>query len=231
MSFEHRLATIAEARSLDGSNLQGATQFVDHERGQSFAFDILSDDEERTALLGNLLENRQEVLHVRADLLLVEEDHDVFEDRLHALGIGDEVGREVAAVELHAFDDFQLGFQTLGFFDRDDAVFADLVHGLGDDGADLFVVVGGNGSDVGDLTGALDGNGQLVDSFDGCSNGEFDAALELHRVGASGDVLGALAKDGLCEHSGRGGAVAGDVRGLAEATSRTIWAPMFSRLS
>ncbi len=34
-------------------------------------------------------------------------------------------GREVAAVELHAFDDIDVGFEALAFFDGDDAVFAD----------------------------------------------------------------------------------------------------------
>src|SRR4029077_8488030 len=38
--------------------------------------------------------------------------------------------------------------------------------------------------------------------------------LILHRVGAGGDVLGALAVDRLGEHRRGGGAVAGDVRGL-----------------
>jgi hypothetical protein len=47
------------------------------------------------------------------------------------------------------------------------------------------------------------------------------------RVGAGGHVAETFAVDGLGEHGGGGGAVAGDVGGL-EATSLTIWAPMFS---
>src|SRR5262249_28121529 len=35
---EHGFAAVAEARSLDGANLQGAAQFVDHQRRQRFAF-------------------------------------------------------------------------------------------------------------------------------------------------------------------------------------------------
>src|SRR5690606_16396804 len=42
-----------------------------------------------------------------------------------------------------------------------------------------------------------------------------DAALEAHRVVARGDVAGALAEDGLGQHGGCGGAVTGDVGGLA----------------
>src|SRR6266852_2112841 len=41
-----------------------------------------------------------------------------------------------------------------------------------------------------------------------------DAALQIHRVHAGGDELEAFVADRLCEHRGRRGAVAGDVRGL-----------------
>src|SRR5690606_14818392 len=46
---EHGLAAVTEARSLDGHGLEGAADLVDHERGQSLAVDVLSDDEERLA--------------------------------------------------------------------------------------------------------------------------------------------------------------------------------------
>ena len=38
---------------------------------------------------------------------------------LHALGVGHEVGREVAAVELHALDHVERGLHALGLFDGD----------------------------------------------------------------------------------------------------------------
>ncbi len=134
-------------------------------------------------------------------------------DHFHALGVGDEVGGEIAAVELHALDNLEGGVETLGLFNRDHAVFADLLHGLADDVADFRVGVGGDGADMGDGV-ALDGLGQRVDGLDGLGGGLVDAALELHGVGAGGDVLDALAVDGLGQHGGGGGAVAGDVGGL-----------------
>ena len=70
-------------------------------------------------------------------------------------GIGDEVWAEVAAVELHTFDDLELSLQALGLFDGDDAVHTDLAHGLGKDAADFLVAVGGDGTDGGDLSGVL----------------------------------------------------------------------------
>ena len=78
------------------------------------------------------------------DLLLVHQDVGVFEHALHRVRIGDEVGGQVAAVELHAFDPFDFGLQALAFVDGDDAVLADLFHRVGQQIADLAIVVGGD---------------------------------------------------------------------------------------
>src|SRR6185369_10579237 len=88
--FEHGLAAIAEARRLDAGNVERAAELVDDERSECFAFDVFRDDEQGLALTGNLLEDREEVLH-RRDLLLVDEDLGVLEDDFHALRIRDEV--------------------------------------------------------------------------------------------------------------------------------------------
>src|SRR5690606_42025950 len=53
----------------------------------------------------------------RGQLLLVEQDERLLEDGLHLVRVGDEVGRQVAAVELHALDDVDGGFGGLGFFE------------------------------------------------------------------------------------------------------------------
>ena len=71
----------------------------------------------------------------------------------HLVGVGDEVGREIAAVELHALDHVELGLEALGLLDRDHALVADLLHGLGDHVADRLLAVGGDGADLGDLPG------------------------------------------------------------------------------
>ena len=148
--LEHGLAAIAEARRLDGRDLEAAAQLVDDERGQRLALDVLGDDEQRLARLHHGLEHRQHGLQAR-ELLLVDQDVRALELRHHLVGVGDEVGREVAAIELHALDDVELGLEALALLDRDDALVADLLHGLGDLGADLDVAVGGDGADLGDL--------------------------------------------------------------------------------
>jgi hypothetical protein len=71
-----------------------------------------------------------------ADLAVDEEDERVLEDRLLALGVGDEVRRQVALVELHALGELELHAEGVRLLDGHHAVLADLVDGVGDDRAD-----------------------------------------------------------------------------------------------
>ena len=76
------------------------------------------------------------------------EDVGVLKLGQHLLGVGDEIGREIAAVELHALDDVELSLEALGLFDRDHAFVADLLHRVGDHLADRLVAVGGDRADL-----------------------------------------------------------------------------------
>src|ERR1700682_1686630 len=201
--LQHRLAAIAEARSLDGGNLEAATQTVDDEGGESFAFDVFRDDDQRLGGLPHGFQERKQFVQ-GGELLLVDQDVGVVEFDAHLVGVGDEVGRDVAAVELHAFDDVEFGFARLGVFNRDDALVADLLHGVGEELADFRVAVGRDGADLGDflvrghLLGVLDEIGDH--GFDS----QIDTALQIHRVHAGGNRLGAFTDDRRGQH-GRGG--------------------------
>ena len=100
--------------------------------------------------LHDRLEDRKHRLKVR-QLLLVDEDVWVGQLDLHLLRVGDEVRRQIAAVELHAFDDVELELEALGFLDRDHAFLADLFHRFGDLLADDGVAVGGDAADLADF--------------------------------------------------------------------------------
>ena len=71
--LQHGLAAIAEARRLDGRDLEAAAQLVDDERRQRLALDLLGDDQQRLAGLHHRLEQRQHRLQA-GELLLVDED-------------------------------------------------------------------------------------------------------------------------------------------------------------
>ena len=80
--------------------------------------------------------------------------------------------------------------------------------------ADFLVAVGGNRADLGDLGVRGDLLGVLLEVLDDGFDREIDAALEIHRVHAGGDGLGAFLDDRGREHRRGGGAVASDVGGL-----------------
>src|SRR3954453_2958893 len=208
--LQHGLAAIAEARSLDGRDLQTTAQTVHDKRGQSLAFDVFRDDDQRLAGLHHGFAQRQQFVQV-GELLLVDQDVGVVEFNAHLVGVGDEVGRDVATVELHAFDDVEFGLERLGFFNRDDALVADLLHSVGEELADLRIAIGRDGADLGyflvrgDLLGVLDEVG------DHGFHSQVDTALQVHRVHAGGNRLGAFAHNGCGQHGRGGGAVASSV--------------------
>ncbi len=63
MSSSIALRRSPKPGALTAATFKRAAQLVDDEGREGFAFDIFSDDEQRTAHLGNLLEDRQQVAH------------------------------------------------------------------------------------------------------------------------------------------------------------------------
>jgi len=187
--------------------------FVDDQRRQRLAVDLFADDEDGFAGVQHLLQDRHQIL-VAADFLLVDQDVGVFQVALHLLHVGDEVGRQVAAIELHAFDELVAGFQGLAFLNGDDAVLADLVHRLGDDASDFLVVIAGDRGHGLELLFLFDLDARLLEAFDDVFDGLLDAAFHEHGVAAGHDRTQPFVEDGLGQHRGGGGAVAGDVAGL-----------------
>src|SRR3546814_14032351 len=89
------------------------------------------------------LQQRNEGLQV-GQLLLVDENIGVLELDLELLGVGHEIGREIAAIELHALDRFELGREALRLLDCDDALIADLLHGSSENAADFSIARSAN---------------------------------------------------------------------------------------
>ena len=210
--LHHRLAAVTEGRGLDRGDVEGAADLVDDQRGERLAVDVLGEDEERLAGPDDLLEHREELLD-RGDLALVEKDVGVVEDGFHRLRVGDEVGRDVALVELHALGELELGAHGVGLLDRDHAVLADLVEGLGEQVADVAVTARDRGDGRHVLAG-LDLAGGLAQGVADGLGRCVHAALETHRVGAGRDGTEALVDHGLGQDGGGGGAVTSDVVGL-----------------
>jgi hypothetical protein len=141
----------------------------------------------RLARLHHLLQNGDQIVD-RSDLLVGDQDVGVLDHGFLAVGIGDEVGGDVALVELHPLGELQLEPEGLALLDGDDPVLAHPVHRVGDDLADRVVVVRRDRRHMGDLLGGLDVAGHLTDCLDRHIDGLLDAPLQLHRVGAGGHL-------------------------------------------
>ena len=144
----------------------------------------------------------------------MDEDKGVLKLGHHLLGVGDEIGREVTAVELHPLDDVEFGFGGLGLLDRDHPLVADLFHRLGDHLADRLVAIGRDRADLGDLVGGVHLLGAVLDVFDDGGRRDIDASLEVHRIHPGGDELEALLDHRGGQHRRGGRAVTGIVTGL-----------------
>jgi len=146
--IQHFLASIAKAGRLDCGHVNRATQFIDHQRCQSFAFNIFCDNQNRLTQFGDLFQDRQQVSHRRNFLLAYQNDW-ILEDGFHLFGVRDEVGRQIAAIKLHTFDKFQIRFHRLSIFDCYYAIFADFFHRLRNKFADGGVAICRDRTDLG----------------------------------------------------------------------------------
>ncbi len=127
----------------------------------------------------------------------MQQDDRVFQLDSHLVGVGDEVRGQVTAVELHAFNNIGLCFQTFVLFDGDHTFVADFLHRVRDLTADFFLAVCRDGADLGNFVAVVDRARCCFDRFDDSGGRHVDAALQVHRVHASGNRFHAFFNDGL----------------------------------
>ncbi len=138
--LEHGLAAITKARGFDSDDIQDAADLVQNQGCDCFAVNIFSDDDDiALANLHHFFQQGNDIVGCR-DFLVIDQDIGVVNFGDHVFGIGDEIGADIAAVKLHTFHVFGLEFECFGFFHGDDAVFADFVHHVCDQGANLLVL-------------------------------------------------------------------------------------------
>jgi hypothetical protein len=223
------LAAVAEARRLDGADVEHALEAVDHERRERFALDVLGDHDQGLARARRGLEDRQEFAHVR-DLAVVDEDQRIRELGRQLGEVGREVRREVALVEGHALDDLDLGLEPGVLLDRDHALVADLLERAGEHLADARVVVRGERADVRLLGARLHLARLRADRLDRGRDRLIDPVAQLDRAHSRGDVLQAFVEDRRGEHRRGRRAVAGDVVRLVRDLEHELRAHVLERV-
>src|SRR5580704_8371048 len=186
--LQHNFTTTTEARRLDGGDFHDAADRVDDQRGERLAFHIFRDDQQLTAALRNGFQQGEQFTNV-GDLLVDQKNQRLVELGALALLIVDEVRGEVAAIELHAFDHFELVLEARTFFNRDHAFLADLRHRIRNGLADALVGVRGDRADLRNRLRIFAGLGELLQLL-GCRTDRLvNTALQVHRVDAVRDGL------------------------------------------
>ncbi len=175
--LQHRVAALSERRGFDRHRGEGAAGTVDDQGRQRLRLDVLGNDQERTSRAHDQLEAGQQVGDCR-DLGISDQNSRVGQHGLHVLQIGDEMRGDVSAVELHAFDDLDLGVDAGAVLDGDDALLAHLVEGVGNHRAD-HGVAGADRGHAEDVIAALDGVRARANRRDGRVARRHHAAPQL----------------------------------------------------
>ena len=136
--MQHCFATITKTWCLHRNALECAANLVDHQRCQCFTFDIFSNDDQLLARLHYLFEHRNQVAHV-GYFARVQQDVAIINNCFHAVGVGDEIWRDVTLVETHSFNEVHFHAKGLALFNGDHSVFAHLVDGFRNHLADFFI--------------------------------------------------------------------------------------------
>ena len=143
-------------------------------------------------------------------------DEDIWVVQLdrHFLGVGDEIWRQVTTVKLHTFDNFELAFTALSFFDGDNAFLADLLHGICNHLTDFSFTICRDRTDLCDFRRTSNWLRTLYKVSNNRVYRSVDAALQVHWVHARCNRLHAFANDRLRQNCCSGRAVTGNVVGL-----------------
>ncbi len=130
----------------------------------------------------------------------MQQDVDIFEDGFLRIGVGHEVGRDIALVELHTFDHAQLVFHSFAFFDFDNTLFADLIDCISQDFADLWVVVCADSCYFCNIAVAFHVDTGRLDEFSYDLSCFIYSTLDGHRVYPRGYMFQALEIDCLSQN-------------------------------
>ena len=203
MSSSMAPPAVAISRGFHGDARQHAANLVHDERRQRVAFDLVGHHHQRFPALGDLLEHRQQIVH-RRNLLLVDEDERILDDRAHLFRIGDEVRREVAAVESHPFDHFDRRFGAFRLLHRRRAFRADAFESVRHHLANRRVVVRGQRRHLGALCVIRHRPREFLQARDDRDQRSIEAALQIDRARARRDVPHAFGEDrGRQQRGGR----------------------------
>ena len=157
----------------------------------------------------------------------MQQNQRIFQLSRHFIGIGDEVRRQITAIKLHAFNHVQFAFKAFGFFHRNHAFIADLIHRFGNHRTNFGFAIG---RDCADLRNFLIGFHffRALFNIGQCRSGSLvDTAFQIHRVHSGGNRFVTFADNRLCQNGCGCGAVTGHIIGARSHFADHLCAHIF----
>ena len=195
--LQHSLATIPESGSLYGNGFKCTAQLVDYESCQGFAFYIFGNNQKFLTGLYYFFQGRQHFLN-GCDFTIRYHNIRFGHNGFHLIRIRYHVRRNIPAIELHTFYNGQLRTHGFRFFNRNNAVFTDLFHSIGNQAA-YFFISRGNGSDLCNGFFIVDFNSTLLNFFYQAFDSLFYTAFQNHRIGTGCNITHAFLNHSLCQ--------------------------------
>ena len=157
----------------------------------------------------------------------MQQNQRVFQLSRHFIGIGDEIRGQITTVKLHAFHNVQIAIQAFGFFNRDNAFIADLIHRFGNHRANFSFAIGRNRADLRNLFIGFHFFRPLFNICQSRCRRLFDTSFQIHRVHAGGNRFMAFSDNRLRQNRGGCGAVTGDIIGARSHFANHLSAHIF----
>ena len=129
--------------------------------------------------------------------------------------VSHEVWREIATVELHTFNPFNVGIEAVAFVDGDNSVFTNLGHCICEQSTDTVIIIGSDGGNICHFITILNLNGHLLKLSCDIFNGLFNAGLHLHRVYTGHDSFESFIENRFRHYGCCCGTVTSNITGFA----------------
>ena len=178
--------------------------------------------------MNNLFQNRHNVSN-HGDFSIGNEYVRIAQYSFHFISIGCHIRRNVATVELHAFNSFQMSFHGLGFFNSDNTVVANFFHSIGNQVTD-FIISCGNRSNLCFCSLGFNLLGNIFQFVNQYINCFFDTFFQNHRVSAGSNVAHTFVNHSLCQNGSSGSAVTGNIVGFDGYFFNQLCAHVFKRI-
>ena len=191
-------APLAVLGSEHAAHVHVTLALVLDEEGQCVAFDAVAHDQGVAPVFRRADERGDEVLAVREPLV---GEQDVGVVQRHRAGglIACQIGREKTAVEDDALCDVERRLGALRVVDAEDALEADRLESVGNQGAELLVLAG-DGGNVRDVRLLGNGESGALEPIDGGGARLLHAPAQRQRVGTGGYRTKGALEQRLREH-------------------------------